>query len=200
MRESLRPLLALFVLFAVAPLHAAAPRVELTTNHGAIVIELDPERAPVTVANFLEYVDEGFYDGTLFHRVIKDFMIQGGGVDRDMRRKATVRGGIENEADNGLRNVRGSVAMARTSNPHSATSQFFINTVDNAFLDHTAKTQRGWGYTVFGRVVEGMESVDAIAAVPTGATNGHRDVPEEPVVIERARRLPAAAETTAAQE
>ncbi|MCP5152008.1 MAG: peptidyl-prolyl cis-trans isomerase [Chromatiales bacterium] len=164
---------------------AEGPRVRLETNLGAIVLELDAERAPRSAENFLGYVRDGFYDGTVFHRVIKDFMIQGGGLTAGLDRKQT-RDPIENEATNGLRNTRGTVAMARTSAPHSATSQFFINVVDNAFLDHKAPSGQGWGYAVFGRVVEGMDTVDRIRAVETGSSGPYRDVPRAPVVIERA--------------
>ena len=158
------------------------PKVKLVTNHGYIVLQLDAKAAPKTVANFIQYVKDGFYDGTIFHRVIKDFMIQGGGFTEQLRKKET-RAPIENEADNGLKNVRGSVAMARTSDPHSATSQFFINTVDNDFLNYTAPDNRGWGYAVFGKVVEGMETVDSIRAVATGNRGLFQDVPLEPVTI-----------------
>lgn len=166
----------------------AGPQVLLETNKGNIRLELNPEAAPQSVENFLSYVDAGFYDGTLFHRVIKGFMVQGGGYTPDMQRKEA-RDPIQNEADNGLKNVRGSVAMARTSNPHSATAQFFINLVDNGFLDHRGKNPRGWGYCVFGQVVEGMDVVDEIAGVPTGVTNRMKDVPKTPVIIERASRI-----------
>jgi peptidyl-prolyl cis-trans isomerase B (cyclophilin B) len=161
------------------------PRVRLETGKGYIVLELNPAAAPATVANFLTYVKDGFYDGTIFHRVIKGFMIQGGGFTPDLQQKQT-REPVRNEADNGLANRRGTVAMARTPDPHSATSQFFINTVDNEFLNFRDKSVQGWGYTVFGRVVEGMETVDAIAAVPTGAARIGRDVPVEPVIIKQA--------------
>ncbi|HHB11664.1 MAG TPA: peptidyl-prolyl cis-trans isomerase [Chromatiales bacterium] len=160
--------------------------VELRTNKGTIVVQLDRDKAPKTVENFLRYVREGHYDGTIFHRVIPNFMIQGGGMTEDMKEKPT-HSPIPNEADNGLENLRGTIAMARTSDPHSATAQFFINLKDNAFLDHTAPTSQGWGYAVFGRVVEGMDVVDAIARVPTGTRGFHQDVPKEPVVIEQAR-------------
>ncbi len=163
-----------------------AARVRLETNHGPILIELDRQAAPKSVANFLRYVREGFYDGTIFHRVIPGFVIQGGGFEPGMAPKPTHEP-IHNEADNGLRNARGTLAMARTSGPHSATSQFFINLADNAALDHTGKTPRGWGYCVFGRVVEGMETVEAIAALPTTARGPYRDLPEDPAVIEAAR-------------
>ena len=161
------------------------PRVLLSTSLGDITVELDTAKAPVTSENFLAYVASGHYDGTIFHRVIPDFMIQGGGFAADMRQKST-SAAISNEADNGLKNARGTLAMARTNDPHSATSQFFINLKNNAFLDHTAKTSPGWGYTVFARVVDGMEVVDAIAQVPTGKSGPHSDVPTEPVVITKA--------------
>ena len=164
---------------------SSKPRVCLETNQGVITLEVDPQAAPKTVENFLRYVRDGFYDSTVFHRVIKGFMIQGGGLTTDMGKKPT-RDPIVNEADNGLKNRRGTVAMARTANPHSATSQFFINLVDNAFLDHREKTSQGWGYCVFGRVVEGMKVVDAIESLPTTVKAGRRDVPISPVVIERA--------------
>jgi cyclophilin family peptidyl-prolyl cis-trans isomerase len=170
---------------------AANPRVVLETTKGPIVIELDAAAAPATVANFLAYVDAGHYDGTVFHRVIPGFMVQGGGFTADMGQKPT-RASIENEADNGLKNLRGTLAMARTNDPHSASAQFFINLVDNGFLDHTAKTAQGWGYAVFGRVVEGMATVDAIAKVRTGNRGGHQNVPVEPVVVETARRQSSA--------
>ncbi len=163
-----------------------APRVRLATSMGDIVLELDPQHAPKTVANFLRYVREGFYDGTMFHRVIKGFMIQGGGFTPEYEQKATHEP-IHNEADNGLKNVRGSIAMARTGDPHSATAQFFINVVDNDFLNYRAPTMRGWGYTVFGHVVEGMDVVDRIRAVRTGPGGLFgRDVPQTPIVIEHA--------------
>jgi len=168
-----------------SPAESAHPRVTLETSKGAIVIELMPDKAPATVENFLGYVESGHYDGTIFHRVIPDFMIQGGGFTADLQQKPT-RDPIRNEADNGLKNLRGTLAMARTSDPHSATSQFFINVVDNHYLDHTAKTARGWGYTVFAEVVDGMDVVDAIAKVPTTRRGGMSDVPQEPVVIEKA--------------
>ncbi len=171
---------------------AANPRVVLETTKGPIVIELDAAKAPATVANFLAYVDAGHFDGTVFHRVIDGFMIQGGGFTADMQQKPT-RAAIENEADNGLKNKRGTLAMARTNDPHSASAQFFVNLADNGFLDHTAKTAQGWGYAVFGRVVEGMATVDAIAKVRTGDRAGHQNVPLEPVVVESARRQSSAA-------
>ncbi len=168
---------------------AANPKVSLQTSKGVIVLELYPDQAPKSVENFLAYVDSGFYNGTIFHRVIKNFMIQGGGFSEDMKQKDT-RASVVIEADNGLKNERGTLAMARTSDPNSATAQFFINLKDNAFLDHTAKTPRGWGYTVFGRVTEGMAVVDAIGAMPTGAKDKFpQDVPQETVIIEKASRV-----------
>jgi len=157
--------------------------IKLTTNHGDILIELDAEKAPKTCANFEQYVRDGHYDGTLFHRVIDGFMIQGGGMNPDFSQKPT-RAPIENEAKNGLKNQAGTIAMARTMQPHSATSQFFINVSNNDFLDYPG--QDGWGYCVFGRVVEGMETVEAIKGVRTGSRSGHQDVPMEDVVIEKA--------------
>ena len=162
--------------------------VEMETSAGTMRIELDEERAPLSVGNFLDYVRKGHYDGTVFHRVIKGFMLQGGGFDADMRQKATAPA-IQNEANNGLKNKRYTLAMARTSAPHSATSQFFINTVDNGFLDFTAESAQGWGYAVFGRVVAGTEVVDAIEKVRTGNRAGHADVPLETVTILRAVEL-----------
>ena len=165
---------------------AATPAVILKTSVGEIEIELFPDKAPESVKNFLAYVDEGFYDGTIFHRVIKDFMIQGGGFDKGMKEKGTKNPPIKNEADNGLKNERGTVAMARTSVVDSATAQFFINTVSNGFLDHRSKTPQGYGYAVFGKVIEGMDVVDKIRAVPTGSSGMHQDVPKQPVVILKA--------------
>jgi len=159
--------------------------IKLTTNHGVIAIELETEKAPKSAANFLAYVESGHYDGTIFHRVINGFMIQGGGFSADMKQK-DVGAPIENEAANGLKNTRGTLAMARTSDPHSATAQFFINVADNDFLNHTAPTGQGWGYCVFGRVVEGMDVVDKIKNVKTGNKGFHQDVPAESVVIEKA--------------
>jgi peptidyl-prolyl cis-trans isomerase A (cyclophilin A) len=163
---------------------ALHPVVILETTKGAITIELYPDRAPVTVENFLAYVDSGFYNGTIFHRVIPKFMVQAGGLTPDMRQKET-RAPIKNEADNGLRNSRGTVAMARSQDINSATSQFFINLADNSFLDHGV---RDFGYAVFGRVTEGMDVVDRIAAVPTGAVGRFENVPLQPVLILKARR------------
>lgn len=159
--------------------------VELHTTKGLIVVELDDAKAPATAANFKQYVEEKFYDGTIFHRVIPNFMIQGGGMTPDMKEKKT-RDPIKNEADNGLPNLKYSIAMARTNDPHSATAQFFINSKDNAFLNHKAPSGSGWGYCVFGKVIEGQDVVDAIEKVKTRSVGFHDDVPAEPVIIEKA--------------
>ncbi|MGZ8269884.1 MAG: peptidylprolyl isomerase [Methylophilus sp.] len=159
--------------------------VKLSTNFGDITLELNADKAPITVANFLSYVEKGFYDGLIFHRVINGFMIQGGGFDADMKQKST-DAQIKNEANNGLSNDVYTIAMARTSVPDSASSQFFINVGNNEFLNHTAPTSSGWGYCVFGKVVEGMDVVDQIKAVSTTTRAGHQDVPVEPVVINKA--------------
>jgi peptidyl-prolyl cis-trans isomerase B (cyclophilin B) len=159
--------------------------IKLHTNFGEISIELDADKAPITVANFLQYVEDGFYENTIFHRVIDGFMIQGGGFDTDMKQKAT-KAPIKNEADNGLTNKSYTIAMARTPNPDSASSQFFINVADNDFLNFSSPTAQGWGYCVFGKVTAGTEVVDKIKKVKTGNRNGHQDVPVEPVIIERA--------------
>jgi peptidyl-prolyl cis-trans isomerase B (cyclophilin B) len=159
--------------------------VKLTTNMGEIVIELNEEKAPISSENFLSYVNDGFYDGTCFHRVIDGFMIQGGGLTPDLNLKAT-KDQIKNEADNGLKNEPYTVAMARTQDPHSASAQFFINVSNNEFLNHTEKNIEGWGYAVFGKVVEGQDVVDAIKAVPTGNKSFYQDVPKESVIIEKA--------------
>lgn len=166
---------------AVDPL----PRVKLSTSKGDIVLELNRAAAPKTVDNFLATVEEGHYDGTIFHRVIAGFMVQGGGFDANMQRKAT-RPTVPNEADNGLSNKIGTIAMARTQDPHSASAQFFINVKDNDFLDHRGKTTQGWGYCVFGKVIEGMKVVQAIENVQTTTRSGMQDVPQTPVVIEQA--------------
>ena len=158
--------------------------VTLHTSMGDITLELDAEKAPKTVANFLQYARDGFYDGTIFHRVINGFMIQGGGMTADMEQKTT-RAPVENEANNGLKNKTGTIAMARTNDPHSATAQFFINVADNDFLDHRAPTAQGWGYAVFGKVTAGMDVVEKIKAVATGTRGFHQDVPREAVTIER---------------
>ncbi len=159
--------------------------IELHTNHGVIKIELNAEKAPKSVANFISYVEKGHYDNTVFHRVIDGFMIQGGGFEPGMKQKPT-DDPVDNEANNGLKNVNGSVAMARTSDPHSATAQFFINVGDNEFLNHTAPTNQGWGYCVFGQVVEGLDVVDKIRKVKTGNKGHHQDVPVDDVIIEKA--------------
>ncbi|MCZ8251903.1 MAG: peptidylprolyl isomerase [Hylemonella sp.] len=185
-------LLAATALFAVSVAQAqgaAAPRVKLATSAGDIVLELQAAKAPKSVENFLAYVKKGHYNGTIFHRVIPGFMIQGGGFDKAMAQKPTEKP-IENEATNGLKNDKYTVAMARTPHPHSASAQFFINVNDNAFLNHSAPTQQGWGYAVFGRVVEGQDVVDKIAAVPTGNQGMHQNVPLTPVIINAATVLP----------
>ena len=188
MRYILITLTSLFLLFSSANAadDVTSKRVKLETSEGNIIVELDITRAPLTVLNFLKYVNSGHYDGTIFHRVIKDFMIQGGGFTPDMNRKeghATVK----NEADNGLSNLRGTIAMARTNDPHSASTQFFINVVDNTFLDHKSKTPRGWGYTVFGQVIKGMNVVDKIRNIRTGPNGPFRsDVPLKMVIIHKA--------------
>lgn len=178
----------LLAAFAAPAFAGTLPTVRLDTSLGVIDIELDSERAPVSVDNFLAYVADGHYDGLLFHRVDPGFMIQGGGFTPSMEKRPG-RDPIVNEADNGLPNLRGTVAMARTNVVHSATAQFFINLVDNAFLDHRSKTTSGWGYAVFGRVTNGMEVVDAIAKVQTGTVGSFRDVPREPVMIRSATLL-----------
>jgi len=155
----------------------------IRTTFGEITLELDGEKAPKTVANFLKYAQDGFFDGTIFHRVIDNFMIQGGGFNTDMSQKNS-GDPIENEADNGLKNDFGTIAMARTTDPHSATAQFFINVKDNDFLNHSGKNMQGWGYAVFGKVTEGTEVLDKIRAVPTSSQGGHQDVPTDPVIIE----------------
>jgi len=160
-------------------------KVKLTTTLGEIIIQLNTEKAPVSSANFLTYVNEGFYNGTIFHRIIPGFMAQGGGFDTSFNQKA-VHAAIKNEANNGLTNSRGTIAMARTNDPDSATAQFFINYKDNSFLNHTSQTSSGWGYAVFGEVIEGMDVVDAMAKQPTGNRGGHQDVPKTDIVIEKA--------------
>ena len=175
---------ALMWLCAILPA-MADDQIKLETNMGDIIITLDRDKAPKTVANFLEYVQEGFYDNTIFHRVIPGFMIQGGGFTPDMIQKST-RSAIKNEADNGLTNTRGTIAMARTSDPHSATAQFFINSVNNPFLNFRAKKGDKWGYTVFGHVIQGMDVVDKIGRVVTTYAGMHQDVPVKPVIIQKA--------------
>ncbi len=187
----MRSLLFALALLAAAPAALAAdPRVEMKTSRGTIVIELYPDKAPKTVANFLQYVKDGHYNGTTFHRVIDGFMIQGGGFDQDMRQKPT-RAPVANEAGNGLKNEPGTLAMARTPDPHSATAQFFINLKANAFLNYKDPSPQGYGYTVFGKVVSGMDVVEKIAKAATGNAGGHQDVPREAVVIESATVLAA---------
>ena len=160
-----------------------AAQVLMTTTVGPMTLELDRDNAPKTVDNFLSYVADGFYDGTIFHRVIDNFMIQGGGFTADMEQKDT-KAPVENEANNGLRNNRGTIAMARTQDPHSATAQFFINVQDNDFLNHTGENIQGWGYAVFGKVTDGEDVLDKIRCVQTGGQGGHQDVPVEPIIIE----------------
>ena len=159
--------------------------VRMTTNQGVIELEMFTEEAPNTVANFLKYVNDGFFDGLIFHRVIPGFVIQGGGFEPGMKQKNT-NAPIENEADNGIKNLRGSLSMARTNDPHSATSQFFINLKDNDFLDYRSKDASGWGYAVFAKVVSGMDVIDKIAQTPTGNAGGHSDVPVEDMIVEKA--------------
>jgi len=170
---------------------AADPQVDVRTSAGTIRLELYPAKAPKTVENFLQYVKDGHYNGTLFHRVIDGFMVQGGGFDKDMRQKPTTRPPVPNEAGNGLKNDVGTIAMARTSDPHSATAQFFINVNANNSLNHRAPTPADYGYTVFGKVISGMDVVDRIAKSPTGNAGQHQNVPREPIVIESASVLPA---------
>jgi len=179
-----------------APAHAANPRVEFRTTMGSFVIVLYPENAPKTVENFLQYVNDGFYNGTIFHRVMPGFMIQGGGFTAKMQEKQT-RLAIRNEAGNGLRNAVGTVAMARTKDPHSATAQFFINVAENDFLDFKSPDENGFGYAVFGRVTSGMDVVMKIVQVPTATVGPHQNVPRQPVVIERARVMEAEAKPAA---
>ncbi len=161
-------------------------KVEFDTSKGLIVIELNSDKAPKTVANFIKYVEAGHYDGLIFHRVIPGFMVQGGGMDASMSERAAPHR-VDNEADNGLKNIVGSVAMARTQDPHSAGAQFFINVKDNVFLDHSGKTMQGWGYAVFGQVISGLDVVKAIEGVETGRSGYHSDVPKTPIVIHSAK-------------
>jgi peptidyl-prolyl cis-trans isomerase B (cyclophilin B) len=160
-----------------------AAHVTITTTVGQMTLELDADNAPKTVENFLAYTNSGFYDGTIFHRVINNFMIQGGGFTTDMEQKPT-QAPVDNEANNGLKNERGTIAMARTQDPHSATAQFFINVQDNDFLNHTGENMQGWGYTVFGKITQGEDVLDKIRCVQTGSQGGHQDVPTEPIIIE----------------
>jgi peptidyl-prolyl cis-trans isomerase B (cyclophilin B) len=162
--------------------------VRITTTHGDILLELNPEKAPVTVENFISYAKSGHYDGTIFHRVIDDFMIQAGGLDQDMNDKTT-NDSIQNEADNGLSNLDGTIAMARTGDPHSASAQFFINTTDNAFLDFRSATEDGWGYCVFGKITEGSDVVEKIEECDTTSRNGYQDVPDTLIIIEKVEVL-----------
>jgi peptidyl-prolyl cis-trans isomerase B (cyclophilin B) len=191
MKKSLISMLVITSLVLAAGSAIAAdsnPKVVLDTSKGKIVLELYADKAPETVKNFLAYVDAKYYDGTIFHRVIPNFMIQGGGFTADMKRKTTGPP-IQNEADKGIKNDRGTIAMARTGDPHSATAQFFINSKDNGFLNHKSKTMQGWGYAAFGRVVEGMKTVDAISAVKTTRRGPYSDVPAEAIVIKSAARV-----------
>ena len=160
-----------------------AAHVTIATTVGQMTLELDADNAPKTVENFLAYASSGFYDGTIFHRVINNFMIQGGGFTTDMEQKPT-QAPVDNEANNGLKNERGTIAMARTKDPHSATAQFFINVQDNDFLNHTGENMQGWGYTVFGKITQGEDVLDKIRVVQTGSQGGHQDVPTEPIIIE----------------
>ena len=189
----MRPIILFMMIFLTSSLSFATetkmsdtqPKVKLQTSLGVVIIQLNAEKAPISTKNFLTYVKEGFYDGTIFHRVIPGFMAQGGGFTTDFEQKS-VHDPIKNEADNGLKNSRGTLAMARTSVPDSATAQFFINYKDNSSLDHTSPTPNGWGYAVFGEVIEGMNVVDEMAKAPTGTRGGHRDVPKTNIIIEKA--------------
>jgi peptidyl-prolyl cis-trans isomerase B (cyclophilin B) len=183
--HKLVPILLLQLLFAAAGHTQEKTMVRMTTNQGAIELEMFTEEAPNTVANFLKYVNDGFFDGLIFHRVIPGFVIQGGGFEPGMKQKSP-NAPIENEADNGVKNLRGSLSMARTNDPHSATSQFFISLKDNDFLDYRSKDASGWGYAVFAKVVSGMDVVDKIAQTSTGNTGGHSDVPTEDMIVEKA--------------
>ena len=185
MKSITRMLIGIVCLSVSSHALAQLQKVLIKTSMGEITVELDADKAPLSVANFLAYVDAGFYDGTIFHRVIPKFMIQGGGFTADMKRK-TAGAPIKNEADNGLKNDRGTIAMARTNDPHSATAQFFINTVNNDFLNHKSKTSQGWGYVVFGKVVTGMDVVDAISSAKTVMRGMYRDVPAENIEIRNA--------------
>ena len=185
LKKLLLSITTLALTFQLQIAQAENPKVKMETSKGTMIIELYPDKAPKTVANFLQYVNDGAYDGTIFHRVIKDFMNQGGGFTADFK-KVDTRDPIQNEADNGLKNKKYTVAMARTGEPHSATNQFFINTADNEFLDHTGKSMRGWGYTVFGKVVEGQNIAGAISRVPTGSGGPfQKDVPRKTITIEK---------------
>jgi len=184
-KNLLLSLTAIALVFQIQLVHAANPKVKMETSKGTMIIELYPDKAPITVANFLRYVNDGAYDGTIYHRVIKGFMNQGGGFTTDYK-KVETREPIQNEADNGLKNLEFTVAMARTGQPHSATNQFFINTNDNFSLDHTGKSMRGWGYTVFGKVIEGQNIVGAISRVATGSGGPFStDAPRTPIIIKK---------------
>ena len=184
-KKLLLVLAAIALTFQLQLVHAANPKVKMETSKGTIIIELYADKAPKSVANFLSYVNAGAYDGTIFHRVIKDFMNQGGGFTPDYK-KVDTKDPVQNEADNGLKNLKYTVAMARTGEPHSATNQFFINTADNAFLDYTGKSMRGWGYTVFGNVIEGQNIADIISRAATGSGGPFsKDVPRTPIIIEK---------------
>ena len=178
----------MIILMMTSNVQAETTTVKMETSQGTIILELDGDNAPNTVANFITYVNEGFYDGTIFHRVISNFMIQGGGFTGDMSQKTT-HDPIQNEANNGLKNDTGTIAMARTSDPHSATAQFFINVKDNEFLNFSSETQQGWGYAVFGKVAEGMDVVDAIKNVATTSIGPYQDVPAETITIEKVSRV-----------
>lgn len=177
---------ALLITIVLRPLQAGNPIVVIETSLGRVTLELYPEKAPKTVENFLAYVDSEHFNGTIFHRVFSQILVQGGGFTSGLKEKPT-RAAIPNEADNGMKNLRGTIAMARTSSPHSARSQFFINLIDNPNLDHKAKTEAGWGYTVFGRVIDGLPIVESISDVPTSSKGGHRNLPILPVTIDRVR-------------
>jgi cyclophilin family peptidyl-prolyl cis-trans isomerase len=190
MKKLFAPLVAALLILTTGVVSAANPRVAMDTSMGEVVIELYPEQAPLTVQNFLRYVNDGAYDGTIFHRVIKAFMNQGGGFTPDLQKRPTSYPPVRNEADNGLKNQYGTIAMARTNDPHSATNQFFINTADNDFLNFRSKSAQGWGYTVFGKVIEGMDVMDSVANVKTGPRGPFRsDVPVSDVVIKSIRQL-----------
>jgi len=188
-KKLLLSIAALALVFQVQLANAGNPKVKMETSKGTMIIELYPDKAPVTVANFLAYVNAGTYDGTIFHRVIKDFMNQGGGFTSDFK-KVKAREPIKNEADNGLKNLKDTIAMARTGDPHSATNQFFLNTADNAFLDHTSKTSRGWGYTVFGKIIEGQNVSSIISRAATGSGGPFsKDVPRTTITIRKVTEI-----------
>lgn len=184
MRKQIFLIVFILLFTLTSNIQAETTMVKMDTNQGTIMLELDADNAPNTVANFLTYAKEGFYDGTIFHRVISNFMVQGGGFTEDMNQK-TVHDPIKNEANNGLKNDNGTIAMARTGDPHSATAQFFINVKDNDFLNFSSETSQGWGYTVFGKVTEGMDVVEKIKATETTTKGPYQDVPVEPVIIEK---------------